>query len=106
MVDSRVVDQRTLVVTVLGRERERWAGRARQVVVPGTAGGIGVLPGRQPVVAMLRAGDVRIQDISGAWHVIAIAGGFATVTGGGVEILDCEVRTLGRCPSSTSATER
>ncbi|PWD49675.1 hypothetical protein C8046_02065 [Serinibacter arcticus] len=79
---------RTLAVEILAPQAARWSGRARHVVVPATTGSLGILPGRAPVVAVLAPGTVRVQDLDGDWHALEIGGGFVTVTGGTVEVLD------------------
>ena len=37
-----------------------WSGEASSVVAPALEGDLGILPGRQPVLAILRPGNVRV----------------------------------------------
>jgi len=50
------------------------------VVVPGTEGDFGVLPGHAPVMAVLRPGVVEVHDEAGEPRRIFVASGFAEVT--------------------------
>jgi F-type H+-transporting ATPase subunit epsilon len=49
-----------LNVSVVAADHEVWAGQARQVVARTVVGEIGLLPGHQPMLAVLGAGEVRI----------------------------------------------
>ena len=56
-----------LQVEIVSHEGRLWHGSASQVSFPATDGSIGVLPGRQPVLAGLVPGRVSItteQDVS------------------------------------------
>lgn len=57
-----------------------WTGRAYSVTVPLVDGVLGVLPGRQPVLAMLGRGPVRMSDQAGqVLAEVQVAGGFCSV---------------------------
>lgn len=56
-----------------------WQGEASQVSVPGVEGRIGILPSRQPVLSILRAGTVNIVDADGKTSTIEIEHGFVSV---------------------------
>jgi F-type H+-transporting ATPase subunit epsilon len=57
-------------------ERVLYSGEVEQVDLPGFEGDFGVLAGHAPLVAMLRAGVVKINPNSGGER-IAVRGGFA-----------------------------
>lgn len=80
---------RTLRVEVVAPEAVRWTGVADQVVVPGSSGSLGILPGRQPLLTTLTAGEVRVHDLGGRWHSFEVGGGFVSVWDDVVEVLDC-----------------
>src|ERR1044071_295083 len=62
--------------------------RAHSVIVPGLEGYFGVMAGHMPFIAALKAGIVEVNnDERQERHYIAIAGGFAEVTGDRVAIL-------------------
>src|SRR5690349_6358830 len=60
---------------------ERVAVRAkiRQVSIPTTEGEITVLPDHLPLVAPIRAGELRHVDENGVETIMAVSGGFVTV---------------------------
>ncbi|WP_136193343.1 F0F1 ATP synthase subunit epsilon [Actinomyces procaprae] len=73
---------RTLQVEVVSRYGgEAWAGAATRVAVPLPDGELGVLPGRQPILAVLGRGSVRIAPIDGDEVSMPVAGGFCSVDG-------------------------
>ncbi|HEY3070344.1 MAG TPA: ATP synthase F1 subunit epsilon [Gaiellaceae bacterium] len=53
-------------------------GEAQMLVVPGAAGEIGVLARHAPLVAMLKAGEIRVKA-SGEWQSFAAGPGFFKV---------------------------
>lgn len=58
---------------------EAWTGDARQVTVPLIDGHLGVLPGRQPILAIVGRGKVRITATDGETTEVPVAGGFCSV---------------------------
>ncbi len=54
-------------------------GPATSVVVPLVSGQLGVLPGREPLLALLGDGVVRLSAPDGAERCIEVAGGFCSV---------------------------
>ena len=86
---TRVDAVRALQVEVVAPERVRWSGRATQVIVPGSDGSQGILPGRAPLLTTLAAGEVRVRGLAGRWHAFRVEGGFASVWEDTVEVLDC-----------------
>jgi F-type H+-transporting ATPase subunit epsilon len=50
----------TLQVSVVSADQEVWSGTASMVVARTVEGEIGILPGHQPILAILAAGEVRI----------------------------------------------
>ena len=67
-----------LHVEVVSPAGEAWTGEATQVSVPLINGELGVLPGRQPLLAQLSEGTV---TVSRADEVVSfqVSGGFASV---------------------------
>ncbi|MBS6071161.1 F0F1 ATP synthase subunit epsilon [Actinomyces urogenitalis] len=71
---------RELSVEVVSRRGgTAWQGSARSVSVPLIDGELGVLPGRQPVLALLGRGGVRIETVEGESVTLEVAGGFCSV---------------------------
>ena len=69
---------KSLQVEVVSHEARLWHGAASAVQIPTVDGGLGVLPGRQPLLAQLREGTV---TVSRADEVVSfqVSGGFASV---------------------------
>lgn len=72
--------ERSLQVEVVSRYGgEAWVGTAARVSVPLPDGELGVLPGRQPILAVLGRGNVRIAPTEGEEVIVPVAGGFCSV---------------------------
>lgn len=69
---------KSLQVEVVSHEGRLWHGSAASVQFPTVDGGLGVLPGRQPLLAQLSEGTV---TVSRANEVVSfqVTGGFASV---------------------------
>jgi F-type H+-transporting ATPase subunit epsilon len=66
-------------------EQMVFSGEVEHVVVPGTEGEFGVLPGHAPLVAMLKPGVLRI--LGPNEQRIMVVGGFAEVSPDGLIVL-------------------
>jgi F-type H+-transporting ATPase subunit epsilon len=66
-------------VDVITPEGSVYAGEAEIVVVPGTAGLLGVLANHAPLVSSLKAGEMHVTDMDGTRHEFATDGGFISV---------------------------
>lgn len=76
-----------LKVSLVAMDREIWVGPARMVVATTPEGEIGILPGHEPVLALLVDGAVRIETIGGEKIGAAVHGGFFSVANNEVAIL-------------------
>lgn len=76
-------------VQLVAVEREIWSGEADMVIARTTEGELGILPGHAPLLGQLAddMGVVQIQRSSQAPLVVAVHGGFLSVTKEGVSIL-------------------
>jgi F-type H+-transporting ATPase subunit epsilon len=78
----------TLHVELVSVERLIWAGEATMVIARTTEGDLGVLPGHAPLLGQLvDGGIVRIKPEQGDELVVAVHGGFLSVTEDGVSVL-------------------
>jgi F-type H+-transporting ATPase subunit epsilon len=68
-----------LKVSLVAADRMVWEGTASMVVAKTTEGEIGILPGHEPVLALLVNGAVRIQTTDGDKLVAAVHEGFFSV---------------------------
>ena len=68
-----------LEVDLVAADRRVWAGEAAMVSVPAAEGDMGILPGHTPVLAILRAGRIRVTGVDGAIRAFGVDGGFLSV---------------------------
>ncbi len=68
----------TFSLSVVTPEGSAYEGEAERLIVPGADGEIGVLARHAPLVAMLKAGEVRIKA-DGGWTSLASGPGFFQV---------------------------
>ena len=80
-----------LDVDLVAADRKIWSGEATMVIAPAADGEIGILPGHAPVLAVLRAGEVRISPVSGVPLRGTIDSGFLSVDANRVTIVAASV---------------
>jgi F-type H+-transporting ATPase subunit epsilon len=68
-----------LKVSVVSADREVWSGQAKQIIARTTEGEIGILPGHEPILAILSEGDVRVTTTAGEVITAKADGGFLSV---------------------------
>ncbi len=73
-----MADVHTFSLSVVTPEGSAYEGEAERLIVPGADGEIGVLARHAPLVAMLKAGEVRIKA-DGGWTSLASGPGFFQV---------------------------
>ncbi len=69
---------KTFSLSVVTPEGAAFEGEAERVIVPGVAGEIGVLARHAPLVAMLKAGEIRVK-VGNEWQAFASGPGYFTV---------------------------
>jgi F-type H+-transporting ATPase subunit epsilon len=69
---------RTFDLSVVTPEGTAFEGEAQMLIVPGAAGEIGVLARHAPLVAMLKAGEIRVRA-GGEWQSFAAGPGYFKV---------------------------
>jgi len=67
-------------VEIVSADRMVWEGEATQLVATTTEGEIGILAHHIPLIATLAAGTAEVTDSEGTRHIIAVDGGFVSVT--------------------------
>jgi F-type H+-transporting ATPase subunit epsilon len=70
--------QRTFDLSLVTPEGAAFEGEAEMLVVPGADGEIGVLARHAPLVAMLKAGEIRVKA-QGEWQAFAAGPGYFKV---------------------------
>jgi F-type H+-transporting ATPase subunit epsilon len=68
----------TFDLSLVTPEGAAYEGEAEMLIVPGVSGEIGVLARHAPLVAMLKAGEIRIKS-SGDWQAFAAGPGYFKV---------------------------
>ena len=76
-----------LTVSVVSAERSLWSGPAKSVVAKTPEGEIGILPGHEPVLALLVESPLRIEQPDGTKMLVAVHGGFFAVDGSNVQVI-------------------
>jgi F-type H+-transporting ATPase subunit epsilon len=76
----------TTILTILTPEKSVFSGPAEFIVLPGSEGELGVLPGHVALVASLRAGTVRV-TAGGATRRFDVSAGFASIEPAAVKVL-------------------
>jgi F-type H+-transporting ATPase subunit epsilon len=69
---------RTFDLSLVTPEGAAYEGEAEMLIVPGDAGEIGILARHAPLVAMLRAGEIRVKA-GGEWQTFAAGPGYFKV---------------------------
>jgi F-type H+-transporting ATPase subunit epsilon len=77
----------SLQVTVVSATAEVWSGDASMLVAKTTEGEIGILPGHEPMLAILAAGEVRITTDSGEKVTAQADDGFLSVDNNRVNVV-------------------
>ena len=76
-----------LRVSLVSADNEVWSGVAKQVIARTTEGEIGILPGHEPLLAILGAGEVRVTLTDGVVVAANAADGFLSVENNNVTIV-------------------
>jgi F-type H+-transporting ATPase subunit epsilon len=77
----------TLHCDIVSAEKEIFSGRVTMVIVTGTLGELGIMPGHAPLLTGIRPGPVRLKLDNGSEEVFFASGGFLEVQPSGVTIL-------------------
>ena len=76
-----------LVVNVVSAERALWSCSAKSVVAKTPEGEIGIMPGHEPVLALLVDSALRIEEADGTRMLVAVHGGFFSVDSNVVNVI-------------------
>ena len=83
----------SIQVDIVSAEGEIYSGKAKMVFLPAAEGEIGVAPRHAPLLALLKAGEVRVQPPEGAEMSFFVGGGALEVQPSRVTVLaDTAVR--------------
>jgi F-type H+-transporting ATPase subunit epsilon len=76
-----------LEVEIVAADHFVWSGQATMVKARTSDGEIGILPGHTPVLAVLAAGELAIEPVSGDRITVNVDGGFFSVDSNRVVIV-------------------
>jgi F-type H+-transporting ATPase subunit epsilon len=76
-----------LEVEIVAADHFVWSGQATMVKARTSDGEIGILPGHSPVLAVLAAGELAIEPVSGERITVNVDGGFFSVDSNRVVIV-------------------
>jgi F-type H+-transporting ATPase subunit epsilon len=77
----------TIHVDIVSAEGEIFSGEAKMVFLPAAEGEIGVAPRHAPLLALLKAGEVRVQPVEGAELSFYVGGGALEIQPNKVTVL-------------------
>jgi len=77
----------TMHLDIASTEARIFSGRVESLVVTGTMGDMGILPGHAPLLTALVPGPVRLVTQAGGEQFFYVSGGFLEVQPGTVNIL-------------------
>jgi F-type H+-transporting ATPase subunit epsilon len=77
----------TIQVDIVSAEGEIYSGAAKMVFLPAKEGEMGVAPRHAPLLALLKAGEVRVQPVDGPELSFYVGGGALEVQPGKVTVL-------------------
>lgn len=76
-----------LNVSVVSADQEVWSGEAAMVVAKTVEGEIGILPGHEPMLAILAGGEVRVTLSGGEKITASVEDGFLSVQSDSVQVV-------------------
>lgn len=82
-------------VEVVSADRVVWSGTSSNIIAKTVEGDIGILPGHSPLLGVLEPSAVVIFTEDGGREVVAVEGGFISVSQGRVSILSEYARISG-----------
>lgn len=73
------MSEKTLRVELVAADKAVWSGEAKLVVAKTVEGEIGLMPGHEPMLAILAEGEVRVTKPEGEVLVVSADDGFLSV---------------------------
>ena len=73
------MSEKTLRVELVAADKAVWSGEAKLVVAKTVEGEIGLMPGHEPMLAILANGEVRVTKPQGEVLVVTADDGFLSV---------------------------
>lgn len=70
---------KTLTLDIVSAEQTVFSGQAAMVIVTGTLGELGIVPGHSPLLTSVKPGYIRIKTVDGAESLFYVSGGMLEV---------------------------
>lgn len=71
-----VAEKTFMEVNIVAADHLVWSGEAKSATIPSTEGSIGILPNHEPILAVIKQGQLTVVETSGERHVIDVTDGF------------------------------
>ncbi|TAL42038.1 MAG: F0F1 ATP synthase subunit epsilon [Salinibacterium sp.] len=84
-----------LSVSVVSADHEVWSGKAKQIVARTVIGEIGILPGHEPILAILANGDLRVTTLDGSIVTAHADEGFLSFENNTVTVVSRKAELVG-----------
>lgn len=85
-----------LTVSLVSADHEVWSGKAKQIIARTLEGEIGILPGHEPLLAILGVGEVRVTTVDGELINATADDGFLSVEHDTVTIVARNAELVGQ----------
>lgn len=95
----------TVALEIISPERLLLARPVDMVVIPGTEGDLGVLPGHAQTITSLRGGLIDLYEDNGLIERFFVSGGFAQITGERCTVLADKIMKLSELDTLDAADE-
>ena len=88
----------TMDVNIVSAEHPIWSGTAKAVLVPAYAGGLGILPGHEPVLSVIQEGPLVVTEPDGAKHSFEVTDGFISFDSNKLTVVVEQGRSMQNIP--------
>lgn len=88
----------TMDVNIVSADHPVWRGVAKSVLVPAYAGGMGILPGHEPVLSVIQEGPLVVTEPDGAKHSFEVTDGFISFDSNKLTVVVEHGRTMANQP--------
>jgi F-type H+-transporting ATPase subunit epsilon len=95
-----------LEVELVAADGRVWSGQATMLTAPTVEGEIGILVGHEPLLALLRAGEIRMRPLEGPAVRVSVTGGFLSVDSDHVTVVADEATIVGSARAGRSVSSR
>lgn len=95
----------TMSVNIVSSNHPVWSGEAKMVLVPAYAGGMGILPGHEPVLSVIEEGPLVVTEPDGTKHSFEVTSGFISFDSNKLTVVVEHGRTIDNQPINESGIQ-